>query len=110
MAHETHHDSHGHHHIDADTRPTSSTRSAFWFVLILAGLFIAAVNFVGVMSHDEEGGHSEIPPAGAVHEPQKATVNMTLPGEDGLGKDDEHTTQYHVSDSMESNIEGHEQH
>jgi hypothetical protein len=55
MAHETHHDAHA-HHAPADARPTSSYRAAFWFVIILAGLFIAAINFVGVMSHDD-GGH-----------------------------------------------------
>lgn len=58
MSHEAHHDTH--HHVE-DPKPTTSFRASFWFVIILAGLFIAAVNFVSVMSHDEgghEGGHA----------------------------------------------------
>ena len=54
MAHEAHHDT---HHAPAEDRPTSSFRSAYWFVIILAGLFVAAVNFVSVMSHDDAEGH-----------------------------------------------------
>lgn len=73
MAHETHHDTHhadahsDHHHV-AETRPTNSYWSAFWFVLILVGLFIGAVNFVGAMSHDEEGGHGGGHNTEATHE------------------------------------------
>lgn len=47
MSHETH------HHTDNQTG--SSSGAAFWFVLILVGLFIGAINFVNVMGHDEEG-------------------------------------------------------
>lgn len=54
MSHEAHHDTH-HHTAD---KPTTSFRSSVWFVIILVGLFVAAVNFVNVMGHDEEGeGH-----------------------------------------------------
>jgi hypothetical protein len=52
MAHETHHEtSHG-------TEKTSKTSSgaSFWFVLILVGLFIAAVNFVNVTGSEHEEG------------------------------------------------------
>jgi len=42
-------------HQNTEKRSRALTDS-FWFVLILAGLFIAAVNFIHVMSHDE-GGH-----------------------------------------------------
>jgi hypothetical protein len=43
----------------ADKRPTVSFGSSFWFVLILVGLFIAAVNFVSSSSGSSEGhgGH-----------------------------------------------------
>ena len=54
MSHETHH-SH-----TSDKSPKTSYTSAFWFVVILVGLFIGAVNFVNVMGHDEgheAGGH-----------------------------------------------------
>ncbi len=55
MGHDTHHDTH--HTVSERTQSTTSFGSAFFFVLILAGLFIAAVNFVNVMGHDDEGGH-----------------------------------------------------
>jgi hypothetical protein len=54
MSHEAHHDT---HHTPADTKPNTSYYAAFWFVVIIAGLFVAAVNFVNVMSNDDEGGH-----------------------------------------------------
>ena len=50
--------SHDTHHTTTDKRPGSSFTASIWFMLILAGLFIAAVNFVKVMSHDD-GGHGE---------------------------------------------------
>ncbi|MBS1772204.1 MAG: hypothetical protein JST82_05045 [Bacteroidetes bacterium] len=54
MAHETHHDN---NHSKGDN-PQTSFRSSFWFVLLLVLVFIAAVNFVNVMGHDE-GGEGE---------------------------------------------------
>lgn len=53
------HDTHQEHHTSEpeNVKVGTSYRSAFWFTIILAGLFIAAVNFVNVMSHDDEGGH-----------------------------------------------------
>lgn len=53
MAHEAHHDN----HAPAEVKPTTSFRSAYWFVIILVFLFVASVNFVSVMGHDEEAGH-----------------------------------------------------
>lgn len=49
------HDTHATHHTD-DGRPGSSFTSAIWFTILMAFLFIAATNFVKVMSHDD-GGH-----------------------------------------------------
>lgn len=114
MAHDTHHDTH--HHDTTDTRPTTSFRASFWFVLILAGLFIAAVNFVGVMSHDtEEGGHegthTEATHGGhGGHEgTMEATSTGTLEGETGTGVDAEssnqHFNEHAASDTM--HMEGH---
>lgn len=51
MSHDTHT-----HHVQEDKRPGSSFTSAIWFVILVVGLFVAAVNFVDVMSHDD-GGH-----------------------------------------------------
>jgi hypothetical protein len=50
--HHLHHD--GDHH--AEPKSKTSFRASFWLVLILVGLFIAALNFISVMGH-EEGGH-----------------------------------------------------
>lgn len=52
MSHDTHHTS------TNDKKPGSSFTSAIWFVLLVAGLFIAAVNFVDVMGH-EDAGHGD---------------------------------------------------
>lgn len=54
MSHETHNEaSHGKEKTSA-----TSMRSSFWLVVILAGLFIAALNFVEVESAGGEGeGH-----------------------------------------------------
>jgi hypothetical protein len=50
------HDLHGHHHENHNEKPIIEFKSAFYFVIILAGLFIATIGFVKSMSHDE-GGH-----------------------------------------------------
>lgn len=77
MAHDTHHDTHGHHEVSERTQSTTSFRSAFFFVAILAGLFIASVNFVKVMGHDEEGGH------GSEHATEHATEHAAPAHEAG---------------------------
>jgi hypothetical protein len=51
-----HHDAAHHQHNEANKSKTSFTAS-FWLVIILVGLFIAALNFIEVMSHDDGGGH-----------------------------------------------------
>lgn len=52
MSHETHEAA----HHGTDKKLDNSLKSSFWFVIILAVLFIAAINFVDVMGNDE-GGH-----------------------------------------------------
>jgi hypothetical protein len=47
---------HDNHSTPADNKPKAPFRAAFWLIVILAGLFVAAVNFITVMSHDD-GGH-----------------------------------------------------
>lgn len=54
MSHDTH-DAHGHHHEPANDKPVVEFKSAFYFVLILAGLFIASIGFVKSMSHTDDG-------------------------------------------------------
>lgn len=75
-------------------------------MLVLAGLFIAAVNFVTVMGHDDEGhggGH------GQAHPTMEATSNQTLEGETGMGKVADDTTQHHSSSTPaeHTHTEGH---
>lgn len=49
------HESHGHHHDAQDAKPIVEYKAAWYFVLIVAGLFIGAIAFVQSMSHDESG-------------------------------------------------------
>ncbi len=95
MAHDTSathaHDDHGHGdhgHNKAADRPNGATLTASYVVaLLLAGLFIAAVNFIGVMSSGH-GGHGD--EKGPTRQQHEATSNQTLHGEGGLGADKEH--------------------
>ena len=50
MAHETHNDSNS-----EKSKSIVSFKSSFWLVVILVGLFIAALNFIKVMGNHEEG-------------------------------------------------------
>lgn len=51
------HDTHGHHHEPQNEKPVIAFKAGLYFVLILAGLFIASIAFVKSMSHDEGGAH-----------------------------------------------------
>lgn len=56
MSHD--HNNHGHHHHDAEAdKPVIAFRSAFYFVLILAGLFVCSIAFIKSMSGGHEAGH-----------------------------------------------------
>jgi hypothetical protein len=60
MSNETHNDTHHENHgQDERTKSKTSFQSSFWFVIILVGLFIAAINFVNVMGKSGEGEKSE---------------------------------------------------
>ncbi|MDI9320656.1 MAG: hypothetical protein QM530_09315 [Phycisphaerales bacterium] len=61
------HNTHEHEHHSASDNPSVAFKSAFYFVLILAGLFVAAIGFVKSMSHDE-GGHADGTEQHATHE------------------------------------------
>ncbi len=50
MAHETHNDT-----STERSKSQVSFTSSFWLIVILVGLFIAALNFISVMGHGEEG-------------------------------------------------------
>jgi hypothetical protein len=99
-----------HENPNKDNKYGTAFRSSFWFVVILAGLFIAAVNFVDVMGHDEESEHgsghtTEAVHGGATHE--EATSNQTMEGETGLGKPAEHSTQGPATGTDSTHMEGH---
>jgi hypothetical protein len=51
--------SHESTHSSENKSLQSAFAPSFWFVLLLAFLFVATVNFVRVMSHDEADGHGE---------------------------------------------------
>lgn len=71
MAHDTHGtDTHDTQETEI-VKTTTSYRSAFWFTIILSGLFIAAVNFVNIMSHNEEEGEH-----GATHTTEQVEPSM----------------------------------
>ena len=81
-----------HHHHDShsdEIKSKTAFKSSFWFVIILVGLFIAALNFINVMG-SEEGHHGA-----AGHETKEATAGETLKGETGLGVTKDDTTQFH---------------
>lgn len=74
----------GHDTHNTDSRPGSSLTSSVWFALLLIGLFIATVNFVDVMSHDD-GGHGEE----AAHTEHAAPAHDDH-SHDGHGHDEAH--------------------
>lgn len=71
MSHDTH------QHTEAKG-PKTPLVSAFWFVLVLVFLFIAAVNFVNVMSHDEGEGHGATTHETAANEHEAAKVEHAI--------------------------------
>lgn len=75
MSHET--------HQPIDKKQVISMKSSFWFVLIIAGLFIAAVNFVSAMSHNEEGH-------GGAHTTEAPAHHDAAPGHDTQEAKDAH--------------------
>ena len=62
MAHETHNDANSERN-----KSIVSFKSSFWLVVILVGLFIAALNFVNVMGEHKEG-HEAKAEATEMHE------------------------------------------
>lgn len=75
--HSTHHHEDTHTAHSGDQKSKTAFVSSFWFVIILVGLFIAAVNFVRIMSSNDEHGNKE------------ATSSQTLKGESGIGREHE---------------------
>lgn len=77
MSHDIH-DDHGHAEHAAPTVEKSKTalRSSFFLIIILAGLFICAINFINAMSHDAGDGHSAGHGEAALH-PRNMEPNGT---------------------------------
>ena len=101
MAHETHH--------HADNSPKTSYNSALWFVIILVGLFVAAVNFINVMGGDEAGHGAGHGATESHHPAMEQTASGTLETESGLGSPAADTTQHHGSNTATdtTHMEGH---
>jgi len=75
------HEASTHDHHNEEPRSKSAMSASFWFAIILVGLFIAALNFINVMSGPSEG-----------HVNKEATATQTLEGESGLGKPENEAT------------------
>lgn len=76
------HEASTHHQEAGEPRSKTSMSASFWFVIILVGLFIAALNFINVMGNGSEG-----------HVNKEATATGTLKGESGLGKPETESSQ-----------------
>ena len=78
---------HESHEQSSDTIKTRSPFSAaFWFTIVLVGLFIASLNFINAMGHGEH--EKEVPAT------KEASSSGTLEGETGVGRPKEDTTQH----------------
>jgi hypothetical protein len=92
---------HGTQHHEGDNTGEIKSKTAFvssfWFVIILIGLFIGALNFINVMGHSNEG-----------HENQEATSSQTLKGETGLGREEDGHAAEHGSPAAADDTAAHE--
>ena len=61
-------------------KSTVSFKSSFWLAVIIVGLFIASLNFVQVMSKDDEGNGEKKETTGSVKTEKPNTVS-TSPAE-----------------------------
>ena len=76
--------SHEAHHGEPKVKTQAAGKSSQWFVIILVGLFIAGVNFVNVMGHDD--GHGGAGHATETHTTQGAGHIEGTP-QDNIGED-----------------------
>lgn len=70
---------------EVEKKSVVSFRSSFWFVIIIVGLFIAALNFINIMSNDNGEGNKITDVPKPVESPMEATASQTLAGEKGQG-------------------------
>lgn len=66
--------SHDAHHTESKIKPQAAGKPSFWFVVIIVGLFIAAINFVNVMGHDSDEGHGAATHGTEHHATEKHTT------------------------------------
>lgn len=76
----------------------SSYGSSILFMLLIAFLFISAVNFVEIMSH-EDGGHGE-----------EHTTEHAAPAHHDGGHDAMHADEHHGEDHHDEDHGSHEEH
>jgi hypothetical protein len=96
------HDTHNHHQSHND-KPVLEFKTGIFFVLILAGLFLAGIAFAKAMGGDEENGHggahhteAAAHEAGATtHEANKHEEQSTAPAEEGHAHDAAPAEQHH---------------
>lgn len=83
MAHEAHHGA-----PSEQSKSVVSFKSSFWLVIILVGLFIAALNFIKVMGEGHEGKEGHHTEAAAHGEGQEAKEADNTPhATEGHGKE-----------------------
>lgn len=75
-----------HEHASGTIKSRSPFSAAFWFTIVLVGLFIAALNFINAMGGEEH--EKEVMPT------REASSSGTLEGETGIGRPKEDTTQH----------------
>jgi len=84
------HDTHTGHDKETERRKSkTSLSSSFWFIVILVVLFVSALNFVNVMSNDDEGEKKETSKTEA---PAATENNKSTPVEKQTPADTEHKT------------------
>ena len=85
MSHDTHHDT------PKENKTIISFKNSFWLVVIIVGLFVAALNFVQAESHGEEGKEggkekTEMKAEGAKETKAEAPKPAEAPAKDSVAK------------------------
>jgi hypothetical protein len=81
-----------------ELKSKTSFKASFWFVIILVGLFIAALNFIKVIGNDHEEGHGG---PGAEH-----ATEHSAPGHEGHAPGDT-TPDLHGNNAVGAENENH---
>lgn len=98
------HDTHEHHHESHNDKPVIQFKAAFYFVMILAGLFVCSIGFVKSMGHDE--GHATEEHGGA----HKADNHLNADGHNGHGSEVNDKANHDIPAPESNNVPDKESH